>query len=79
MSKVSFARVILAQGHENIFKVKEKSKCITMNWKKKHKDSCALTRKACPAKLGLTWATNQANVFHLGENIAPVWVWSKHR
>jgi len=53
MSKVSFARVILAQGHENIFKVKEKSKCITVNWQKKCKVSCALTQKDCPAKLGL--------------------------
>jgi len=34
MSKVPFARVILAQGHENIFKVKEKSKCIIVNWQK---------------------------------------------
>ena len=54
MSKVSFARVILAQGHKNIFKVKEKSKCITVNWQKKFEVSCALTRKDCPAKLGLT-------------------------
>jgi len=54
MSKVSFARFILAQGHENIFKVKEKSKCITVNWQKKYKVSCALTQKDCPAKLGLT-------------------------
>jgi len=54
MSKVSFARFILAQGHENIFKVKEKSKCITVNWQKKYKVSCALTQKDCLAKLGLT-------------------------
>jgi len=54
MSKVSFARVILAQGHENIFKVKDKSKCITVKWQKKYKVSCALTQKDCPAKLGLT-------------------------
>jgi len=54
MSKVSFARVILAQRHENIFKVKEKSKCITVNWQKKHKVSCALPRNDCPPKLGLT-------------------------
>jgi len=54
MSKVSFARVILAQGHDNICKVKQKSKCITVKWQKKHKVSCALTRKECPAKLGLT-------------------------
>jgi len=54
ISEVSFPRVIPAQGLENIFKVKEKSKCITMNWQKKYKDSCALTRKHCPAKLGLT-------------------------
>jgi len=54
MSKVPFARVILAQGHENIFKVKEKSKCIIVNWQKMYKVSCAVTQKDCPAKLGLT-------------------------
>ena len=54
MSKISFARVILAQGHDNICKVKQKSKCITVKWQKKYKVSCALTRKECPAKLGLT-------------------------
>ena len=54
MSKVSFARVILAQGHDNICKVKQKSKCITVKWQKKYKVSCALTQKDCPAKLGLT-------------------------
>jgi len=54
MSKVSFARVILAQEHVNIFKVNEKSECITAKWQKKHKASCALTRKHCPTKLGLT-------------------------
>jgi len=54
MSKDSFARVTLAQGHENIFKVKEKSKCRTVNWQKKYKVPYAFTQKDCPAKLGLT-------------------------
>jgi len=45
---------MFTQEHENIFKVEEKSKCMIVNWQKKHKVSCALTRKDCPAKLGLT-------------------------
>ena len=66
ISEVSFPRVIPAQGLENIFKVKEKSKCITMNWQKKHKDSCALTRKHCPAKLGLSVGYQSRKCFPFG-------------
>jgi len=46
---------------------------------KKYQVSCTLTRKDCPAKLGVTWPTCQANVFHLVENFAALWDWSKLR
>jgi len=36
-----------------------------------------LTRKECVTKLGVMYCIYKANVSHLDENIAALWVWLK--
>ena len=40
--------------HEDVFEIKQKSKCTTMNWQKIRSFTC-ITWKECPAKLGVTY------------------------